>query len=132
MFSLSRHTLLRQAGSHLRPASTPIAVISLSSLSRLLSTLVLLEQQEGKLLPASLNAVSAAAKLGGSVTALAAGNGAKSVAGEVAKVKGVEKVLVVENSAYDKVENISEHGCTTRANQLKITLHRVWQRITLL
>ncbi|KAH0557029.1 hypothetical protein GP486_005182 [Trichoglossum hirsutum] len=87
---------------------------------RLLSTLVLLEQREGKLLPASLNAVSAAAKLGGPVTALAAGNGAKSVAEEAAKVKGLEKVLVVEDGAYDKglaenyaplvIENVKKDG----------------------
>jgi electron transfer flavoprotein alpha subunit len=104
MLSSTRHSLLQQARTQLRPVSTPIAA---SALSRLLSTLVLLEQRGGKLQPASLNAVSAAAKLGGSVTALAAGAGAKAVAEEAAKLKGLEKVLVVENGAYDKVNNVT-------------------------
>ncbi|KAI9769795.1 MAG: Electron transfer flavoprotein alpha-subunit [Geoglossum simile] len=114
MLSSTRHSLLRQARTQLRPVSMPIA------LSRLLSTLVLLEQRGGKLQPASLNAVSAAAKLGGSVTALAAGGRAKAVAEEAAKLKGLEKVLVVENGAYDQglpenyaplvIENIKKEG----------------------
>ena len=39
------------------------------------------------------------------MTALAAGGGAKAVAEEAAKLKGLEKVLVAENEAYDKVNN---------------------------
>ena len=74
---------------------------SRSFLSRLLSTLAILEQREGKLNGSSLGAVAAAQKLGGTVHGLVAGPTA--VAEEVAKVKGLEKVLMVDNPAYDKV-----------------------------
>jgi electron transfer flavoprotein alpha subunit len=62
-----------------------------------------LEQRDGKLNVSSLAAVSAGQKLGGSVTAFVAGSGVKSVADEAAKVKGIEKIIYVENGAYDKV-----------------------------
>ena len=77
---------------------------SLSIASRLLSTLAVLEQREGKLQSPSLAAIAAAQKLGGSVTGFVAGSGIKgTAAAEAAKVKGVEKVLAVENDAYEKV-----------------------------
>jgi electron transfer flavoprotein alpha subunit len=70
----------------------------------------------------SVSAVVAALKLGGSVTALVAGAGTKSVAEEAAKIKGVEKVIYVENGAYDRglaenyaplvVENVKKGGFT--------------------
>lgn len=41
--------------------------------------------------------------MGGSITAFVAGSGVKSVADEVAKVKGIEKIIYVENGAYEKV-----------------------------
>ncbi|KAI9836743.1 MAG: Electron transfer flavoprotein alpha-subunit [Thelocarpon superellum] len=98
------------------PRSTSI------SSARLLSSLALLEHREGRLNPASLGAVTAATTLGGSITAFLAGSGAKSIAEEAAKVKGVGKVIVVENGAYDKglpesfapmlVENIQKGGFT--------------------
>jgi electron transfer flavoprotein alpha subunit len=62
-----------------------------------------LEQQNGKLSSSSQAAVAAAQRLGGTVTAFVAGTGAKSVAEEAAKIKGIEKVIFVENPAYDKV-----------------------------
>jgi hypothetical protein len=37
------------------------------------------------------------------VTAFVAGSGAKSAAEQAAKMKGIEKILYVENSAYDRV-----------------------------
>lgn len=63
----------------------------------------MLEQREGKLNAGSLGTVTAAQKLGGSITAFVAGGGIKSVAEEVAKVAGIEKVIAVDNAAYDKV-----------------------------
>lgn len=51
----------------------------------------------------SLAAVSAAMKLGGSVTGFVAGSNVKSVAEEAAKVEGLEKVIYVDNASYDKV-----------------------------
>ncbi|KAK5256082.1 Electron transfer flavoprotein alpha-subunit, partial [Cryomyces antarcticus] len=50
----------------------------------------------------SLAAVTAGMKLGGSVTGFVAGSNIKAVAEEVAKVEGLEKVIYVENGAYDK------------------------------
>lgn len=75
----------------------------LSSLQRLLSTLAVLEQNNGKLNTGSLSAITAAKKLGGPIHAFVAGGNIKSVAEEAAKVEGVEKILAVDNSAYDRV-----------------------------
>jgi electron transfer flavoprotein alpha subunit len=68
----------------------------------------------------SLAAVSAAMKLGGSVTGFVAGSNVKAVAEEAAKVEGLEKVIYVDNASYDKglpenyapllVENIKKGG----------------------
>ena len=102
MFSAARHSVLRQARTQLR-LSQPTALPQYSAFARLLSTLAVLEQKDGKLNIASLAAVTAGEKLGGSITAFVAGSGVKSVAEEAAKVKGVEKIIYVENRAYDKV-----------------------------
>ncbi|OIW28473.1 electron transfer flavo protein alpha [Coniochaeta ligniaria NRRL 30616] len=95
---------------------------SLSSLQRLLSTLAVLEQNNGKLNTGSLSAITAAKKLGGPIHAFVAGGNIKSVADEAAKVDGVEKIIAVDNSAYDRglpenyapllVENIKKGGYT--------------------
>jgi electron transfer flavoprotein alpha subunit len=84
--------------------------------------LAILEQKEGKIVSQSLAAITAGTKLGGSITAFIAGSGVKSVADEAAKSKGVEKVIYVENGAYDRclpenyapllVENIKKGGYT--------------------
>jgi electron transfer flavoprotein alpha subunit len=71
--------------------------------ARCLSSLAILEQRNGKLNSSSQAAVAAAQRLGGPVTAFVAGTGAKLVAEEAAKIKGIEKVIFVENPAYDKV-----------------------------
>jgi len=119
MFAATRHTALRQARSALRPTQ-PVSVPHLSALARLLSSLAVLEQRDGKLNPSSLSAVAAAQKLGGSIIGFVAGGGAKSIAEEAAKVEGLEKVVFVDNAAYDKglpenwapllVENIKKEG----------------------
>jgi electron transfer flavoprotein alpha subunit len=76
-----------------------------SALARLLSTLAVLEQRNGKLESSSLSAIAAAQKLGGSVTGFIAGSGVKGTsAAEAAKIKGIEKVLAVDNDAYEKVQ----------------------------
>lgn len=95
-------SLLHAARQTIRPSRTLTSIQS-ASYRRLLSSLALLEQRDGKLNPASLAAVSAAQKLGGSVTGFVAGSQGKTLAEEAAKVKGVEKVVYVENAAYDKV-----------------------------
>jgi electron transfer flavoprotein alpha subunit len=109
MFSVARKSVLRQARTQLRIAQ-PTTLPQYSALSRLLSTLAVLEQREGKLNVSSLAAITAGTKLGGSITAFVAGSGVKAVANEAAKVKGIEKVLYVENGAYDRVRTAYHRG----------------------
>ncbi|PQE31287.1 electron transfer flavo domain-containing protein [Rutstroemia sp. NJR-2017a WRK4] len=122
MISKAGYSVLRQARSQLRSRVGPSPVASLSALARLLSSLAVLEQKEGKLNPGSLAAVTAAQKLGGPVTAFIAGSNIKPVAEEAAKVAGIEKIIAVDNGAYDRglpenyapllVENIKKGGFT--------------------
>jgi electron transfer flavoprotein alpha subunit len=77
-------------------------VQSLSALTRLLSSLAILEQRDGKLIHGSSSAVTAAQKLGGSITGFVAGSNIKSIAEQAAKIAGVEKIIAVDNAAYDK------------------------------
>lgn len=100
-------TSLRAASGLVRPR-LPRSAITASALSparvrRLLSALAVLEQRDGKLNHGSLSAITAAKQLGGSVHGFVAGSGIKPVAEEAAKVEGVEKIIAVENGAYDKV-----------------------------
>lgn len=99
-FALASQSILRTAR-----RSLPRTQFQLSSAyARLLSTLALLEQRDGKLNGSSLSTITAAQKLGGSITAFVAGSGVKSTAAaEVAKVKGLDKVIAIDNDAYEKV-----------------------------
>lgn len=74
-----------------------------SALQRLLSSLAILEQRGGQLSQGSLSTITAAKKLGGPIHAFVAGGNTKSVAEEAAKVEGVEKIVAVQNEAYEKV-----------------------------
>ncbi|EXJ83249.1 electron transfer flavoprotein alpha subunit [Capronia coronata CBS 617.96] len=123
MLSIARQSALRAVR-----AQTPSTFLSSftpspsSSLARLLSTLAILEQKDGKLNTGSLGAVTAGQKLGGAVHGIVAGKSAKSIAEEAAKVKGLEKVIAAENEAYERglpenwaplvVENIKKGGYT--------------------
>ena len=61
----------------------------------------LLEGPEaGAVAPATLNTVAAAAKIGGDVHVLVAGQNVGGVAEAAAKIAGVAKVLVADNAAY--------------------------------
>lgn len=102
MFSITKRTALRAAGAVPRSQSV-FSNLGPSALQRLLSTLAVLEQREGKLNHGSLSAITAAKTLGGPVHGFIAGSNIKSVAEEAAKVDGVEKILAVDNAAYDKV-----------------------------
>ncbi|KAF6792973.1 electron transfer flavoprotein subunit alpha [Colletotrichum sojae] len=92
------------------------------STRNLLSTLAILEHREGQLNHGSLSAITAAKKLGGSVHGFVAGSNIKGAAEEAAKVEGVEKIIAINNVAYDKglpesyapllVENIKKGGYT--------------------
>lgn len=73
----------------------------MTSLTRQASTLVLAEHDNAKLSPVTLHAITAASSVGGEITCLVAGSKCADVAKEVAGVKGVTKVLVAENAAFD-------------------------------
>ena len=97
MFAAARTSVLRSARLQLRQTQSQAAW------ARLASTLAVLEAKDGKLSTASLAAITAGTKLGGSITAFVAGSGGKSIAEEAGKAKGIEKVIYVDNAAYDKV-----------------------------
>ncbi|KAK5175502.1 Electron transfer flavoprotein alpha-subunit [Saxophila tyrrhenica] len=119
-----RNGLLRQASTCLRQQrTTPVLRASRNAtLQRLLSTLAILEQREGKLNMSSLASISAAQKLSGPIHGFVAGSNVKAVAEEASKVEGLEKVIYVENGDYDRglpenyapllVENIKKGGYT--------------------
>ena len=102
MWATSRHSALRQIRRQIN-STRAFSPTQQSLYARLLSSLAILEQRDGKLNHASLSAVTAAQKLGGSITAFVAGSNIQSVAEEAAKVDGIEKVVMVDNGAYDKV-----------------------------
>ena len=64
-------------------------------------TILVIAEHDGKVLaPATLNTVAAAAKIGGDIHVLVAGQGIGAVAEAAAKIAGVAKVLVADNAAY--------------------------------
>ncbi|RFU72670.1 electron transfer flavo subunit alpha [Trichoderma arundinaceum] len=120
MLSLTRQLLSKRGdavlGRSMRWAS------SRYSRSSALSTLAILEQRDGQLVQGSLSALTAGKKLGGSVHGFLAGSKVSAAAEQAAKVDGVEKIIAVENDAYDKglpenfapllVENIKKGNYT--------------------
>lgn len=104
MLLTTRHCAFRQVQCYLRPSKS-FHLQHQSAFSRSLSSLAVLEQREGKLYSASLSAVTAAQKLGGPVTGFVAGSHVRSVAEEAAKIKGMGKIIMVENGVYDKVSS---------------------------
>lgn len=74
-----------------------------------MSTLILVEHENGQIRPATLNVVTAAAQLGGDVDLLVAGSGVGAVAEQAAKIGGVSKVLHADDAAYthELAENLS-------------------------
>ena len=126
MLSVTRGSIRRQTYIQSRPFKSH-RTNQLFAYARLLSSLAVLEQREGKLNNASLGAVTAAQKLGGPITGFIAGTGARSVAEEAAKVKGLEKIIVIENGSYDKVCTCWDLGFVVL---IRIN-HRVSQRISL-
>ncbi|MBK3778610.1 electron transfer flavoprotein subunit alpha/FixB family protein, partial [Azospirillum brasilense] len=65
-----------------------------------MSILVIAEHNNAALKAATLNAVGAAAKIGGDIHVLVAGQGTQAVAEAAAKVAGVSKVLLADDAAY--------------------------------
>lgn len=107
LFSTAKRTALRSINNLPRSASLSPGLFhnNPSALRRLLSSLAVLEQRDGKLNHSSLSAITAAKKLGGSIHGFVAGSNIKAVAEEAAKVEGVEKIIAVDNAAYDKVRD---------------------------
>jgi electron transfer flavoprotein alpha subunit len=70
-----------------------------------MAILVIADHDNAALKPATLNAVTAAAKIaaagGGDIHILVAGKGAQSVASAAAAVAGVSKVLLADDAAYE-------------------------------
>lgn len=104
MLCTARRAIPQQLRARFAQAPTSSVSFRPAALRRLASTLAILEQREGKLNHGSLSAITAAQKIGGSVHGFVAGSSIKAVADEAATAEGVEKIVSVENGAYDKVE----------------------------
>lgn len=81
-------------------SSSKLCNRGLAALRRFQSTLVVAEHNNETLTPITLNAITAAAKMGGEITCLVAGTQCAKVAEEVSKVAGVSKVLVADSDAF--------------------------------
>ncbi|KAL8788791.1 MAG: hypothetical protein Q9213_001462 [Squamulea squamosa] len=101
MLAFVKASISPQAWTTLRSTPRRHAFLQ-SNAIRLISSLAVLEQRNGKLESSSLSAVTAAQKIGGSVIGFVAGSGIKAVAEQASRVKGLEEVIMVENSSYDK------------------------------
>lgn len=99
MLSIARSSGLRKSRLHCQA----LHQLQPSSLARSLSSLAVLEQRDGALQNSSLCAITAAQKLGSPITGFIAGSSIKALAEAAAKVKGVEKIIMVENGGYDRV-----------------------------
>ncbi|KAI4221101.1 MAG: hypothetical protein L6R36_007138 [Xanthoria steineri] len=93
-----------------------------STTIRFLCSLTVLEQKNGKLDSSSLSAVTAAQEIGGSIVGFVAGSEIRAVAEQASQVKGLDKVIMVENGSYEKglpenyapllVENVKKNKIT--------------------
>lgn len=91
----------------------------------------MLEQRDGKLNHGSLSAITAAKELGGPIHGFIAGSNIKSAAEEAAKVDGVEKIVAVENEAYEKVSSPTSQADPWHArSDSGLNIIRGWQKIT--
>ncbi len=66
-----------------------------------MSILIVAEHDNKTLKPATLNSVTAAGEMGGDIHILVAGTGCDAVAQSAAKIPGVAKVLVADDSAFE-------------------------------
>jgi len=94
---------LKQSAMFSTPSKLSGLVRPLNSLrfARNQSTLVLVEHNNEKVNPVTLNAITAARALGGEVNCLVAGTSCGGVAKEVSGVEGISKVLVAEDAAFE-------------------------------
>jgi electron transfer flavoprotein alpha subunit len=89
--------------------------------------LAVLEQRDGKLIHGSSSAVTAAQKLGSSITGFVAGSNIKSIAEQAAKIAGVDRIIAVDNAAYDKACWVS--ASARFYSTILTSVYRVCQRI---
>lgn len=119
MFATARRVLAK-------PATGAINRVALNGCARqrYLSALAILEQREGQLINGSLGAVTAAKKLGGSVHGFLAGASVKSAAEQAAKIDGIEKIITVDNAAYEKVSLTAENPMPILVHSLFLSFGR--------
>lgn len=86
-----------------------------------MGVLVVAEHDNAGLRPATLNTVTAAAKLG-EVTVLVAGSGCRAAADAAAKIKGVAKVLLADGQALD-------HGLAENLAPMVVALARQFSHV---
>jgi len=74
-----------------------------------MKSLVIADHEAGVLASATLNTVAAAARIGGEIHVLVAGEGIAAVVAAATKIVGVSKVLVAEHEAYARqlAENVA-------------------------
>ncbi|HLU00551.1 MAG TPA: FAD-binding protein [Burkholderiaceae bacterium] len=83
-----------------------------------MTNLVIAEHDNAQLKAATLSAVAAAAAIGGDIHILVAGNGANAVAEQAAKVAGVSKVILADNTALEHglAENVAAQVLAVASN----------------
>lgn len=123
MLPTARRVVTQKASGLINRA--PGLALSALARQRLLSTLAILEQRDGQLNHGSLSAFTAAKKLGGTVHGFIAGSNIKAVAEQAAKVDGVEKIIAVDNAAYEKVRPLAD----LRLQDFHLHMNRVSLRI---
>ena len=101
---------LRVQSSLPRVKAVRSSCLAFSFRPRFSSSLAILEQRDGALQHASLSAITAAQAVGGSITGFIAGNSVMKVAEEAAKIKALSKVIVVEDSGYEKVHQSTSYS----------------------
>lgn len=82
-----------------------------------MSILVIAEHNQQALNPATLNTVSAAAKIGGEITLLIAGENCDSAAQEAAQIAGVSNVLKADDTSY--AHGLAENIASLVVDQVK-------------
>jgi electron transfer flavoprotein alpha subunit len=87
-----------------------------------MSILLLAEHDNQAIKPATLHAVSAAAKIGGDIHLLVAGAGCRPAAEAGAKIPGIAKVLLSEDAAYS-------HGLAENLAQLIVKLAPAYSHV---
>jgi len=90
--------MLGQIGRRLLNSSSSSSASPL--LSRLNSTLVIAEHDNAALTPVTLNAISAAKKIGGDVTCIVAGESCAGAVAALSKIEGVSRILIAEHGVF--------------------------------